>query len=58
MKNIERIERLGQIAWYGHSKYIQEIEKSKLQTNEKAEVYIYNSVEMPDGKGQRINYLV
>jgi len=54
----ERINRLGQFAFYGYSQYVQEVEKSKLQTNEKAEVYVHDAVEMPDNKGQRINYLI
>lgn len=54
----KRINRLGYFNWYGYSKYVQEIEKSKLKTNEKAEVYIHKAIEMPDDKGQEINYLV
>ena len=54
----ERIERLGQIAWYGYSRYIQEVQKSKLKTTEKAEVYVHSAIEMPDDRGQNINYLV
>ena len=55
---IERINRVGALNWYGHSCYVQEIEKSKHATNESADVYIHDAVEMPDGKGQKINYLV
>ena len=54
----KQINRLGCLNWYGYSKYVQEIEKSKLKTNEKAEVYTHEAIEMPDDKGQRINYLV
>jgi len=54
---IERINRLGALNWYGYSRYVQEVEKSKHITNERAVVYIHNAVEMPDEKGQRINYL-
>jgi len=55
---IKRINRLGQIVWYGYSVYTQKVELHKFDTNEKAEVYTYNSVEMPDKLGQKINYLV
>lgn len=55
---IERIKRLGALNWYGYSRYVQEVEKSNHTTNEGAVVYVHNAVEMPDHKGQRINYLV
>jgi hypothetical protein len=54
----QRINRLGQIAWYGYSVYTQKIEIHRLDTNEKSKVDLQEAVEMPDEKGQRINYLV
>lgn len=54
----ERVERLGPLAWYGYSRYVQEIKREKLSTVEKVEVYVHDAAEMPDGCGQRINYLV
>ena len=46
---IEIIKRLGQIAWYGYSRYVQEVEKSRHTTNDKSTVIEHSSVEMPDG---------
>lgn len=55
---IERIKRVGSLAWYGYSRYVQEVEKSKFETNEASTVVYYNSVEMPDGLGTRVNILI
>jgi len=53
----ERIDRLGTLSWHGYASYIQEVKK-KLLSNEKAEVYTHEPVEMSDERGQRINILV
>jgi hypothetical protein len=55
--DIERVDRLGTLSWHGYSSYVQEVKK-KLLSNEKAEVYTYEAIEMPDECGQRINILV
>jgi hypothetical protein len=43
---------------YGVMQYIKETKKTVVKTIEKALVYIHEAVEMPDGKGERINYRV
>jgi hypothetical protein len=56
--DIERIDRLGTIAWHGYANYIQEVRRDKTKTTEKAEIFAYSAIEMSDGCGTRINYLV
>lgn len=53
----ERIPRLGYLFW-NTTKYIQEIERAKFVTEEKAEVEYYNAVEAAGEKGTKINFLV
>jgi hypothetical protein len=55
---IERIERKGQIL-FGHSQYIQEVQKKNLST-EKVKVETYNPVVMPNAEmtGQKVNFLI
>jgi hypothetical protein len=57
----ERIERLGHLAFYGHSRYIQEVEKPK-KTESGNRVDLVDAVQMldtfPEHLGNRINIFV
>ena len=58
MESAERINRVGPLLPYGYAQYIQEVKRVMHKTVEKALVYIYEAPEMPDSRGERINYLV
>jgi K+ transporter len=47
--NLERV---------AYQAFIKEMRKTSLKTVEKAIVYIHTAIEMADGEGEKINYLI
>jgi hypothetical protein len=43
---------------HGITQYIKETKKATVKSVEKASVYTHDAVEMADGEGEQINYLV
>ena len=51
------VERIHRAVGYGFFQYVQEVQK-KFVSTERVPVYIHEPVVMPDGRGQKLNYLV